>query len=53
MCRKSFTSATFVRYLLTGKTVRFHSASMDLLKEQIAVGKGFSAYIPVIKYIFC
>jgi len=48
MCRKSFTLATFVRHTTSKLPDNYYSLPMDIIKNQIAIGKGYSAYMPVI-----
>ena len=52
MCRKSFTLATFVRHSITRLPENYYSFPQEIGENQIAIGKGFSAYTPVIKYIY-
>jgi hypothetical protein len=52
MCRKSFTIATFIRHLQLKKPLCFHVEQKDFIKSQLTIWKGFSAYMPDIKYIF-
>jgi hypothetical protein len=52
MCRKSFTLATFVRRSIAKLPNNNYSFPKDIIQAQIAIGKGFSAYMPVINYSF-
>jgi hypothetical protein len=48
MCRKSFTVATFVKHSISKLPEHYYSFSTDIGEHQIAIGKGFSAHMPVI-----
>ena len=52
MCRKSFAIATFVRHSISKLPENYYSFPTDIVEHQIAIGKGFSAYMPVINCIF-
>jgi hypothetical protein len=52
MCRKSFTFATFVRHSIPKLPENYYSFPTDIIEEQIAIGKGFSVYMPAIKCSF-
>ena len=52
ICRKSFPLATFVRHLIIRLPENCYSFPAAIIKKQIAIGKGFSAYIPVINCSF-
>jgi hypothetical protein len=52
MCRKSFTIATFVRHLISKLPENYYSLPAGIIENQIAIGKGFSAYTPLIKLQF-
>jgi hypothetical protein len=52
MCKKSFTLATFVRHSISTLPENYYSFHPDIIEHQIANGKGFFAYMPVIKRIF-
>ena len=48
MCRKSLTIATFVRHSIYKLPENYYLLRKDISERQIANGKGFSAYMPVI-----
>jgi hypothetical protein len=48
MCRKSFTIATFVRHSISKLPENYYLLPSGIIKCQIAIGKGFSAHMPVI-----
>ena len=52
MCKKSFTLATFVRHSISTLPENYYSFRSDIIEHQIAIGKGFFAYMPVINCIF-
>jgi len=52
MCRKSFTIATFVRHSIPKLPENYYPFPTDIIEKQIAIGKGFFAYTPVIKRSF-
>ena len=52
MCKKSFTIATFVRHSISKLPENYYSFPTDIIECQIAIGKGFFAYMPVINCIF-
>ena len=52
MCRKSFTIATFVRHSISKLPENYYSFPTGIMDYQIAIGKGFSAYMPVINRSF-
>jgi len=51
MCRKSFPLATFVRHLIPILPENNYSFPSGIRENQIAIGKGFSAHMPVINRI--
>jgi hypothetical protein len=52
MCRKSFPLATFVKHLISKVPQNYHSSATGIRENQIAIGKGFSAYMLVINSFF-
>ena len=52
MCRKSFTVATFVRHSIPRVPEHYYSFPTDIIKNQIATGKGFFAYTPASPAVF-
>ncbi len=52
MCKKSFPIATFVKHSLSKLPEHYYSFPTDIIEEQIAIGKGFFAYTPVINSSF-
>jgi hypothetical protein len=51
MCRKNFIIATFVRHLIPKSPENYYSLPAGIIEGQIAIGKGFSAYTPLINCI--
>jgi hypothetical protein len=52
MCRKSFPLATFVRHSISRLPSKYYLFPKDIINNQIAIGKGFSAYMPLINCSF-
>jgi hypothetical protein len=52
MCRKRFPIATVVRHSIPTLPQNYHSFPAGIIENQIAVWKGFSAYMPVINSFF-
>jgi hypothetical protein len=52
MCKKSFTLATFVRHSIPKVPENYYSLPAGIIEYQIAIGKGFPAYMPVINCSF-
>jgi hypothetical protein len=51
MCNKSFTIATVVRHSISKLPENYYLFPTDIIEEQIAIGKGYIAYVPVINCI--
>ncbi len=52
MCRKSFTIATFVRHSIAKLPENYYSLPTGIIEYQIAIGKGFFAYMLLINCSF-
>jgi hypothetical protein len=50
MCRKSFPIATFVRHSIFKLPPNYYSLPAGIVECCIAIGKGFSVYMPVINH---